>query len=440
MPKWIAQKWHKYTIALFLGFMIYLFFVFFESKELGLLGLLFFLFLFVIHERLSRWLSQAFAQMIHTVQERIKHQGVQALERMPFGVLIINQDDTIEWYNSFVQTLIGKKSLLGKKLKDVFPDLDLAHSELELNGRTYRLIKQDENLYLINDITELVELNKKLHDDRVIFGFLHIDNIDEASHGLSEQDYTLLLSQVVSLITQWAQEYHMSIKRLDTDKFVFITEQRSLERLIKTRFEILDQVRGLTGNHRIPITLSIGLSGTGNNMMERSQNAQAALDIALARGGDQVAIRDGERLTFIGGKTNAVEKRTRVRARVISQSMANLFRDHSNVIIMGHKLPDLDSIGSAVGIARFAMIYDCDPYIIMDETNPSIEKLIKELAKNKLWRSRLITPDLISLILYWLWWIRISPRWQSSRASLRKRNPLSSLTIIAVEKTLLKMR
>jgi c-di-AMP phosphodiesterase-like protein len=192
----------------------------------------------------------------------------------------------------------------------------------------------------------------------------------------------LLLSNVSGAISKWALEHDITLKRIDTDKMFFVAKYQSLRKLMKTRFDILDVVREMTRQNKIPITLSIGASSVGETMVERAQNAQAALDIALARGGDQAAVQEKERIIFYGGKTNAVEKRTRVRARVISHAMSNLIRDSKRVIVMGHTQPDMDALGAAIGVVKFALINDCEAYIVLDEGNTSIERLLVAIRQH----------------------------------------------------------
>src|SRR5699024_366000 len=136
-------------------------------------------------------------------------------------------------------------------------------------------------------------------------------------------------------------------------KFFMVFRRESLDRIVHNRFDILDVVRDLTRENKIPITLSIGVAAVRSSMVEQNQTAEAALDIAVARGGEQAAVQYGEAMVFFGGKSSALEKRTRVRARVISFSLANLSMDSAHVLIMGHEDPDMGALGSAIGMLRF---------------------------------------------------------------------------------------
>lgn len=255
--------------------------------------------------------------------------------------------------------------------------------------------RRKERLYYFRDVTELARLQERYEQERVVIGLMHLDNFDEAGQGMNDQERTLLLTEVTGAISRWALKHDISLRRYDTDRFLLILEQRGLNQLMKSRFDILDEVREKTRQNKIPITLSIGLAVTGDTMIERTQNAQAALDIALARGGDQAAVHNGERIVFFGGKTNAVEKRTRVRARVISHALGNLIRDSERVLIMGHTEPDMDALGAAIGVLRAVRQNDRTGYIVLDEDdhNPGIERLLEAIEKHDYLRERIVTPE-----------------------------------------------
>ena len=146
-------------------------------------------------------------------------------------------------------------------------------------------------------------------------------------------------------------------------------------------------------DQKIPMTLSIGMASGGSNVVEVGQWVQAALDIALGRGGDQAAVRVGQRQTFYGGKTNAVEKRTRVRARVVAHALRDLMKDSDNIVIMGHKTPDMDSIGAAIGVLKAAEALNKEAYIVLEGVNPSIQKMMDLIREEPALHERFISPE-----------------------------------------------
>lgn len=220
-----------------------------------------------------------------------------------------------------------------------------------------------------------------------------MDNFEEAGQGLTDQNRTLLLSNVTGAITRWAEKHDICLRRLDSDKFFLILRRETLDAVIRSRFEILDEVREMTRHNPIPITLSIGVSTVGQALLERAENAQGALEIALARGGDQAVVQSGERMLFFGGKMVAVEKRTRVRARVISHALGNLIRDSERVLIMGHAKPDMDAMGAAIGVLKAVRLQQRPGYIVLDDENPSIERLMEAVANHDELKDRIVSPE-----------------------------------------------
>ncbi|MCK9905785.1 DHH family phosphoesterase, partial [Frankia sp. Cpl3] len=149
----------------------------------------------------------------------------------------------------------------------------------------------------------------------------------------------------------------------------------------------------MTADNKIPITLSIGTAAGVDSYIELGQIAQSSLDIALGRGGDQAAVKVGNKLTFFGGKSNAVEKRTRVRARVIAHALRDLIHEAEHVIVMGHKQPDMDAIGAALGVYKAVQFHNKTAYIVLDEVNPSIDRLMREIYANEELADAFISPE-----------------------------------------------
>ncbi|TCW39338.1 c-di-AMP phosphodiesterase-like protein [Laceyella sacchari] len=400
MPKFVIQRWHGYHMIFAMCFSLVLIALLsIYEWAYGLVGLVLFVVLAWVLYKAERAFRHDFTEYVLTLNHRVKNAGQTAMDEMPVGILLYDRSGRIEWHNPFIAGMVDKcERMIGEPVVDVFPQLKEAQEAVpctvELEGRVYEVTHQrEERVYFFRDITRLESLRQKLHNERAIFGFIHLDNFDEAGQGLTDQEATLLLSNVAGTISKWALEYDITLKRLDTDKMFFVAAQQSLERLMKSRFEILDVVREMTRKNKIPITLSIGIASVGDTLVERTQNAQAALDIALARGGDQAAVKQGEETVFFGGKTNAVEKRTRVRARVISHAMSNLIQDSKRVIVMGHTQPDMDALGAAIGVVKFAMIHDCEAHIVLDEENASIERLLAAVRSHPQLGEMLIQPE-----------------------------------------------
>lgn len=403
MPKFVIQRWHGYHMVFAMCFSLVLVALLSTYKWIyGIIGLVFFTILAMILYQAERAFRKDFTEYVLTLGNRIKNAGQMTIDELPIGILLYDRDGQIEWHNSFVSGMLNQERLVGVPLGEALPSLKQEQPEqdgflsIELGDRVYRVIpKAEERLYFFWDITQLDHLEKQLHDEKTVLGFIHMDNFDEAGQDLTDQESNLLLSNVTGVISKWALDNDITLKRIETDKMFFVTQQRSLEKLMKARFGILDVVRDMTRRHKIPITLSIGVANVGNTMTERAKNAQTALDITLARGGDQAAVQTGEQITFYGGKTNAIEKRTRVRARVISQAMSNLFQNSKRVLVMGHKRPDMDALGAAVGMVKFATLHECKAAIVLDEAedNMSIQRLLAAMKNHEYLGDQLVSPD-----------------------------------------------
>lgn len=397
MPNFMTKRWHGYHMILAMCFNLILIAVLATFNwQYALMGLTFFLAVgWVLYES-ERAFRKDFINYVQTLSQRIKGANQLAVDQMPFGILLYDRQNRIEWHNSFVKKMVGVETLVGSPLYETLHQLKRRKSppdRMMVEDRVYEVIHhEEERLYFFRDITRLDQLQKRHQQEQMVIGFLHMDNYDEAGSGMDDQERTLLLTNVTAAITRWAQQHDISLRSFDSDKFFMVLNQKTLEQLTDNRFEILDVVRDLTRHNKIPITLSIGLASAGATILEQTHSAQAALDIALARGGDQAAVQQGERTIFFGGKSNAVEKRTRVRARVISYALSNLIKDSSRVLVMGHDQPDMDALGAAIGVLLAVRANGKEGHIVLGDSNPSIEGLMDAIAEHDL-QNDLVSPE-----------------------------------------------
>lgn len=336
---------------------------------------------------------------MNTLSYRVKKAGNEVISELPFGVVLYNEDKIVEWHNPFVAEMLEGESFIGQPLKELFPAWQPVKgkellSEVAVGSKMYSFsVKPDERLIYIRDITQRWTLERKYEDEKLAIGTVMMDNLEEVTQGMDEQQRAALLSKVTSEITDWAQKHHLYLKRLTSDRYLFITDYATLKHLEQSRFAILDQVREMTQEQKIPMTLSIGIGAGGANAIELGQWMQTSLDIALGRGGDQAAIKIGEKQTFYGGKSGAVEKRTRVRARVVAHALRDMIKESSNVVIMGHKMPDMDSVGAAIGVLKAAQIFDKEAYIVIEGINPAITRMMEMIREEPKLFKWFISPE-----------------------------------------------
>lgn len=341
---------------------------------------------------------------IESLSYRMKNVGEEAFLEMPFGILIMNEQFMVDWANPFMLKVLKSESLIGHEIYALSEDLHVFVNQdqknemtLTIHNRKYHVFyKKEERLLYFFDITKQVEIETKYFADRTVLGILFIDNYDEITSGMDDQARSLTNTMVTSIVNEWAAHYDMYAKRFASDRFVIVLNESILEQLEQKRFSILDVMRERTMQKNLSLTLSIGIGAGSQSLLELGQLAQSSLDLVLGRGGDQVAIKQADgKIRFYGGKTNPVEKRTRVRARVISHALRDLIQDSDRVFVMGHKNPDMDSIGASVGVRKMAAMNGVEGYIVVNfnEVRGSVGRLMKELEEKTDFYDRFITPE-----------------------------------------------
>jgi c-di-AMP phosphodiesterase-like protein len=404
MPQYLEKRLFRYLLYGLMGLtFIMLSFLTFYNRSIGLIGfILMFIPYYYIFD-LDRKQRKEVEEYIATLSYRVKKVGEEALLEMPIGIMLINDEYFIEWANPFLASSFDEETLIGRSLYDVADALvPLIKQEVEaenitLHDRKFRVIlKRDERLLYFFDVTEQSEIEKMYHDERTVIAIIFLDNYDELTQGLDDQMRSSLNSMVTSILNKWAHDNGVFLKRVSSERFIGVFNEHILQQLEKNKFSILDEVRETTAKQNVALTLSIGVGAGVTSLPELGTQAQSSLDLALGRGGDQVAIKQQNgKVKFFGGKTNPMEKRTRVRARVISHALKELILESDKVIVMGHKNPDMDAIGAAIGIQKVAQMNQIDGYIVMNfqEIDTGVKRLMEEIKIHEKLFSRFITPE-----------------------------------------------
>ena len=341
---------------------------------------------------------------LETLSFRMKRVGEEALLEMPIGIMLINDQFIIEWANPYMTRELEFDTLIGADLFSLSDELhtlvkqdDTKELTISLADKKYKVFyKQQEKLLYFFDITEQIEIESLYYADRTVLAVLYIDNYDELAQGMDDQTRSQLNSLVTSLINNWGAGQGIYVKRISSDKFLAVLNESILIELEKTKFSLLDDIREATSKMNLALTLSIGVGAGSASLLELGELAQSSLDLVLGRGGDQVAIKQPSgKVKFYGGKTNPVEKRTRVRARVISHALRDLIQDSDQVFVMGHKLPDMDAIGASVGVRKMAEMNQIDGYVVLDfdELDHSVTRLMDEIKSKPALFDRFISPE-----------------------------------------------
>lgn len=347
---------------------------------------------------------------IETLSYRMKNVGEEAFLEMPIGIVLLNEQQEIEWTNPYMVQALEKESLINADLDIISPELmpfvrqeEQYERTITVDTKKYHVIyKRHERLLYFFDITEKVEIETQYFADRTVLAILFIDNYDEITSMMDDQARSLTNTIVTSIVNDWAKEHDIFIKRISSDRFIAVLNESILRVLEQKKFAILDDMREKTQQRNLSLTLSIGVGVESGSLTELGQLAQSSLDLVLGRGGDQVAVKNPDgKLSFYGGKTNPVEKRTRVRARVISHALRDLIQDSDRVFAMGHAQPDLDSIGACIGVRKMASMNKIDGHIIVnfDELTGSVGRLMNEVKqKEDLYTSFMSPQDATALV------------------------------------------
>lgn len=334
-------------------------------------------------------------EMLRPVMGRIMFDTVVKMET---PVFICDKSGRIMWFNSVTEELSENRKLYGESVDEVFGmslesirgASDSDGVEFTAGGRTFRTsyhhIKTDDedfSLVVTKETTEVNRLNSVIDSSELAVGYIMIDNLAEMLQYDSEQ-YRPASSKIDEVIRDWAEDYGALIKEYERDKYFFITSADVLRKMIASKFDILDKVREVrAGETNLPLTLSLGVSAIDGSYEDKDKAARAALDMALQRGGDQAAVKSADSIDFFGGITKTVQKKTNVRARVVSNELMSEIKGAKNVIIMGHKRADFDAFGSCVGLARLAMYCGAEVNIVVDKSDRNI----------KAWREQLDSDD-----------------------------------------------
>lgn len=306
---------------------------------------------------------------------------------------ICDQNHKIIWTNRFASTQIGVKRVLGANINTVFPYEFFSENpakrqkeiRVSLNGESYRveetkIATQNEVYYLLylRNLSRQAELERLQRDKEKIVAYVVVDNL-EALLQFEQEKYRETAAKVEKIIRSWAESVNGIIKEYEKDKYIAVFNMEDLDKFISDGFSLLDSVRDIRlGSGSIPVTLSIGVAKKSEaNLAEKEKLAHMALDMALQRGGDQAVVKLEDEVLFFGGRTNAVQKRTKVRARVIANELANRITRASNVIIMGHAFPDYDAIGASVGMARLCKFCGTRVNIITNFKDINVKKMLK---------------------------------------------------------------
>lgn len=335
------------------------------------------------------------------IEETIDSLTKQAVFKMPFPMVIINQDGEINWYNSKFIKMLEIDGEPEDNILDAISSINL-NEILSAGDEPLKILYRDNYyqvyvnkvkskdskdremllLYWINR-TDLKEAKDTIDKEKIATILLYIDNLDEVKSSVEDSARATITGNVETEIINYFNAYEATVRKYDDDRYLIIANNENLQKIIQKKFDILDRVRDLKVQSIIPLTLSISATTDGETPLKQYEIARNTMDIALGRGGDQAVLRRGHNYEYFGGKSKAVEKTTKVKARVVGGALRSLIDDASNVVIMPHKNADMDAIGSAIGVVKLVRMRGKTAYIALNSVNMSIRNIMARLKEEE---------------------------------------------------------
>ena len=333
----------------------------------------------------------------------------------PFPLAIIETDGSIVWKSSSFISEFGNidiKNIINDLSKEIKLEIENKENnkkneiikQLEIGKRKYKIaakyIKSKQKtlkkkteytvaLYFI-DNTETIEILKKYEESKTCIGIISIDNYEETLKSLTTEEKPQVLAQIEKTIYEWATKTKGVAIKNERDTYIYVFEKKYLNIMKENKFEILDTIKDIEIEGLLQLTISIAISCDGETNYEKYKSALSTMDIALGRGGDQAVIRENEKYSFFGGRTQEVEKRTKVKARIVAHALEELVKESDNVMVMGHSNGDIDSMGSSLGIYRFVKNIGKDIKIVNNTYGLTLQDFIEAVEQEEEYKDAII--------------------------------------------------
>ena len=377
--------------------------------------LFFFGFIYIVFHnwRIANFRKKEWNRYIETLSLDIDETTKKAIMNLPIPLCILEFDGNISWYNKKFYDMTESPDLLGENIDNIVKNINLRkvlnenkemYTEVSYKDReytvVYNVIKNEQNkqvkylmmLYWI-DNTDYLALAQKYEEEKNIIMLIQVDGYDEVLKSANEEKRPLISVELERILYGLETSLQAAVKRTSKDKYIVITNQKGLSKLQENKFAILDTIRDIDYGNTLPVTISIGVGRDGDSIYENIKLAAGALDLALGRGGDQAIVKTKDKFEFYGGKSKAVEKTTKVKSRLIGHALKEIVSQSETIYIMGHKYPDLDAMGAAVGIYDICKSLKKETYIVLDSVNESIDEFVSRLNKNQYYKDLFISKE-----------------------------------------------
>ncbi|WP_018590093.1 DHH family phosphoesterase [Terrisporobacter glycolicus] len=377
--------------------------------------LFFFGFVYIVFHnwRIANFRKKEWNRYIENLSLDIDETTKKAIMNLPIPLCILEFDGNISWYNKKFYDMTQSPDLLGENIDNIVKNLNLRkvlnenkemYTEVSYKDREYTVVynviknEQDDQvkylmmLYWI-DKTQYLALSQKYEEEKNIIMLIQVDGYDEVLKSADEDKRSLISVELERILSGLETSLQAAVKRTSKDKYIVITNQKGLSILQENKFTILDTIRDIDYGNTLPVTISIGVGRNGDSIYENIKLATGALDLALGRGGDQAIVKTKDKFEFYGGKSKAVEKTTKVKSRLIGHALKEIVSQSKTIYIMGHKYPDLDAMGAAVGIYDICKSLKKETYIVLDSVNESIDEFVSRLNKCEYYKDLFISKE-----------------------------------------------
>ena len=313
------------------------------------------------------------------------------ITQLPIPACVVGKDGNVVKANSFIKNVFLYEDIVGTNffaLTGVKRDTLLtANNEeviIEKNKRIFKLWtnenpKPDEDIaVLFDEATARESFRTKLEADRAVIMYINIDNYDELVASSLDENKRAIPSRIDSIVRKWGASYDSPVISINDDKYIMYTNFSKLEKMVKDSFSVLDEVRKIESEADFPASVSIGAGCSEISLVESTELAEAALELALGRGGDQAVVKTDEGTKYYGGTLQAIEKSNRGKARVIAHAMKAMIKDADKILIMGHRWPDMDAFGSAIGASAICRYLGKESFIVIDKHNEALDYIFNQ--------------------------------------------------------------
>lgn len=326
-----------------------------------------------------RYLHYEIFRVLQGMADRLLTQKGQGIVEIPVPSIIVSNSEIL-WHNQEFVTGVSGENMFGKDMQQVCPYTidEICQQQGRIityqqrHFKTYAIASQNtsvsEHLLTFIPVTELYNMTLEYQRSRPAVVIFLLDSYEEIVRDCKESEKTYILSEINRQLEQYISETSGFLSRLDRNRYLAVIEKRHFDAIVDHRFSILADMKTIQTSKRVPITLSIGASNQPQSLEQNERDALLALEMALGRGGDQAVVKNKDGFQFFGGTSAGVESRTKVKTRIVASAMEELIQNCDNVLVMGHKYPDLDAMGSAIGIARACQCFGKDVRILLDET------------------------------------------------------------------------